>query len=481
MTRRARQACHGLVIAALIGLTAGAADARKYASIVIDAATGETLHEDDADAKVFPASLTKIMTLYMMFDAIERGQLGLRQRLWVSKHAESQPPSEIKLKHRETIAVEDAIKALITKSANDVAVVVAEALGGTESEFAEMMTKRARGLGMARTVFRNASGLPNSRQRTTARDMARLSLALIRDHPHHYHYFSLQNWSYRGVTYRNHNRLLKTYAGMDGIKTGYIRASGFNLAASAVRQGRRLIAVVTGGRTAKSRNAHMARLLDRGFQTPSRGRGLWLVENLPTPEAPQPKPGVATPPVVVAAAAPPPPPQPKPIALVAPLDPNRPLEAQPRAVVMASSAAPARAPQPTAHVTPAAEVREISQSEDALRRAGGPVIISAATALRTGSAPANQWAIQVGAFSRYSAAHLAVTRAAQRLPHLLMNTHIAIVPVERSDRVIYRARLVGLAARDANASCRLLQDEGVPCLPVEPGDPKTLRFARAPA
>ena len=473
-----------------IGFAAPQAEARKYSSIVIDAATGEVLHQDSADAKVFPASLTKVMTLYMVFDAIERGTLSLRTRLPVSKRAAGQPPSKIKLKAGTTIAVQDAIKALITKSANDVAVVVAEALGRTESNFAKMMTKRARSLGLKRTVFRNASGLPNAAQRTTARDMAKLSLALIRDHPHHYHYFSTQSWRYKGVTYKNHNRMLKTYAGMDGIKTGYIRASGFNLSASAVRGGRRLIAVVTGGRTARSRNAHMARLLDRGFSTPSRHRGDLAISQLGTPPLPIPKP-VA----LIASASPQKakpirrqtqvtqaiaPPRAKP-AHVAPPKPAAPRS--PDATPKSQLAQARPAPEKTAS-RPAPQTTVISGRRTPVmsNQAAPPLVISAATNMGGKSQRVSQrWAIQVGAFSRYGAAHLAVTRAAQRLPHLLMDTKIAIVPVERSDRVIYRARLVGLARNAAAESCKLLSRDGVPCLTLQPGDAKTLRFARAPA
>ncbi len=237
----------------------------RYASIVMDADTGLILHQRYADKVLHPASLTKMMTLLLAFEALERGDIRMRDRMKVSKRASGMQPSKLGLEAGETIRVEDAIYALVTKSANDVAVVLAEHLGGTESQFAQMMTRRARELGMSSTTFRNASGLHNARQVSTARDMAKLSRALIMNHPDYYHYFSTRQFTYAGRTYRNHNRLMSSYKGMDGLKTGYIGASGFNLAASAKRNNQRIIGVVFGGRTANSRNQHMAQLLDRGF------------------------------------------------------------------------------------------------------------------------------------------------------------------------------------------------------------------------
>lgn len=239
----------------------------KYASFVMDADSGEVLHEINADTRNYPASLTKMMTLYMLFDALDRGQLRENDRLKVSRRAASRPASRLGLKRGQTITVRDAILALVTKSANDVAVVVAEYLGrGKERTFARLMTKKAHAIGMKSTNFRNASGLYSRAQLSTARDMATLAMRLYKDYPHYYHFFATAKFDYQGKTYKNHNKLLKTYDGVDGIKTGYIRASGFNLVASAKRDGRRLIGVVFGGRNAKVRNAHMSRLLDKGFE-----------------------------------------------------------------------------------------------------------------------------------------------------------------------------------------------------------------------
>ena len=239
------------------------------AEILMEAGSGKILQARNADTLTYPASLTKMMTLMLTFEALDRGTLRPDQRLVVSQHAASMPPSRLWLAPGSTITVEQAILALVTRSANDVAVVLAEALGGSEPAFAERMTARARALGMRRTVFRNASGLPDRLQRTTARDMALLSRALIRRHAGHYAYFQRRSFDWQGTTVHGHNRLMARYPGMDGIKTGYIAASGFNLAASAVRDGRRLIAVVMGGHSAAIRDDRVADLLDIGFKRPT--------------------------------------------------------------------------------------------------------------------------------------------------------------------------------------------------------------------
>ena len=237
----------------------------KYASIVVEAKTGRILHSVNADTKNYPASLTKIMTLFMTFEALKNRTLRPDQKLPVSRLAQGRSPSKLGLRRGETITVENAIKALVTKSANDVATVLAEAMGGTERKFAKMMTKRAKALGMANTTFKNASGLPNRGQLSTAKDMAILGRAVLYRHSNSYHHFSRKSFTYRGRTYRSHNRLMSRYEGMDGIKTGYIRASGFNLVASARRGGKRVIAVVFGGKTSKARDRRVAKLLDEGF------------------------------------------------------------------------------------------------------------------------------------------------------------------------------------------------------------------------
>ena len=246
-------------------LTAPQALAGKYASVVIDAESGKVLEAVNADARRYPASLTKIMTLYMVFDALEQKKITLNTRMRVSKRAQGATPSKLGLRAGQTIRVEDAILALVTKSANDVATVVAEHIGGTEVAFADLMNEKAKAIGMKRTTFRNASGLPNRRQLSTARDMAILGMRIRHDFPDMYSYFGNKSFTYKGRKYTNHNKLLHKMPGTDGIKTGYIRDSGFNLVASTVQDGHRLIGVVFGGRTGKTRDAHMVKLLSRGF------------------------------------------------------------------------------------------------------------------------------------------------------------------------------------------------------------------------
>lgn len=238
------------------------ADAR-YAHIVVDGNSGDVLSASNADSLRHPASLTKIMTLYLLFERIEAGKLNLNSPLSVSAAATQQPPTKLGTPAGQTIIVEDAIRALVTKSANDIAVVVAEALGGTEEDFARMMTRKARALGMSRTIYRNASGLPDDEQVTTARDQALLGIAIQDRFPRYYRYFSTSSFVYRGRAISNHNRLLGRVDGVDGIKTGYIRASGFNLVTSVRRGPRHLVAVVLGGKTAAVRDARMRELIEQ--------------------------------------------------------------------------------------------------------------------------------------------------------------------------------------------------------------------------
>jgi D-alanyl-D-alanine carboxypeptidase len=269
------------VIAAMAMVVHTAPAFAKYASIVVEAHNGRVIHSDNADTQNYPASLTKIMTLYMVFDALDAGKLKLDDRFPVSARAAGQAPSKLGLAVGETISVENAIKALVTKSANDIATVVAEGLGGTEIAFARDMTARARALGMDNTTFRNASGLPNSAQLSTARDMATLARSLMQRFPHYYHYFSIKTFTYGSRTYGNHNNLLGHYEGTDGIKTGYIRASGFNLVASVERNGTRLIGVVFGGKTQRSRDEHMQSLLNSSW---SKASSQLFAEVQPTPK-----------------------------------------------------------------------------------------------------------------------------------------------------------------------------------------------------
>ncbi|ABD07098.1 Serine-type D-Ala-D-Ala carboxypeptidase [Rhodopseudomonas palustris HaA2] len=237
-----------------------------FASIIVDANTGATLSATNPDAVRHPASLTKIMTLYLLFERLEAGKLSLDSEMEVSAHASSQAPTKLGLRPGQTLRVEDAIKALVTRSANDAAVVIAETVGGSEAEFARMMTRKARALGMSRTVYRNSNGLPNDDQVTTARDQSILGRAIQDRFPRYYRYFATTTFNYRGASIRNHNRLLGNVEGVDGIKTGYTRASGFNLVTSMHRGNRFLVGVVLGGRSGGSRDAIMRNLLAENLE-----------------------------------------------------------------------------------------------------------------------------------------------------------------------------------------------------------------------
>ena len=265
------RAVGGWLALALAAAFFGAQPARAvvHSSIVVDASTGRVLEASNADAQAHPASLTKLMTLYLTFERLQSGQWTLSHRLFVSEHAAAQQPTKLWLQPGTTVSVQSAILGITTRSANDAAVVLAENIAGTEWRFVQMMNAEARRLGMTRTIFYNASGLPNAQQWTTARDMSKLAIALIHTYPQYYHFFGVQNFRFRGHTVYGYDNLLSEYKGVDGMKTGYVSASGFNIVTSAVRDQRRLVGVVMGGRTARARDLQMIALLNRGFATPS--------------------------------------------------------------------------------------------------------------------------------------------------------------------------------------------------------------------
>ena len=273
--RRGLRCClFGLTpLAAALAITSNAAHAEKYspptASIVVDGNSGAVLQASNPDALRHPASLTKIMTLYLLFERLEAGKIKIDSMLKVSEHASEQAPTKLGLKPGQTIALEDAIKAIVTKSANDAAVAVAENLGGDEGRFAKLMTQKARDLGMTRTTYTNASGLPDDDQITTARDQALLGRLIHKRFPRYYKYFSTESFVYHGLTMRNHNHLLGSIEGVDGIKTGFTRASGFNLVTSVHRSGRYIVAVVMGGRSSLERDAHMRELITAQIKEPA--------------------------------------------------------------------------------------------------------------------------------------------------------------------------------------------------------------------
>ena len=480
------------VLIALLPLLASPAGANpRYAGLVVDAVSGEVFYEENANRRLFPASLTKMMTLYMTFQALEDGRLGLTQRLAVSARAASQPPSRLGLPVGATLTVDDAIYALVTKSANDIATVLAEAIGGSEPRFAQAMTEQARRLGMTRTTFRNASGLPNGEQRSTAWDMARLAQALMRDFPQYYHYFGTERWTFRGNVYRNHNRLLGSYAGVDGLKTGYIRASGFNLALSATRGELRVIAVVFGGRTAQSRNAHMVNLLDRVFDG-ERGRYLVAHGSIPfDPPTPPQLPdrriiqlialGNVTGPVASLPVESPdgeraivivPRSQvsevPLSTPLSTPLPAPRPGEtvvtgATPRAPIPEEMANLPLPPTPPMHMRPdLAQMAARLENTAPTGEPGGDWVLGAA-------ASSAGWAIQVGAFADVDSSRAAIDRVSHALPGISSSTSRQIAVLDNGEERLFRARLVGLSETAAATACDRLHAAGQPCLTVAPG------------
>lgn len=467
----------------------------KYASIVIDADTGQVLHERNPDKILHPASITKAMTLMLMFDALENGRAGLKDRIKISTHAASMVPSKIGLPVGGSIKVEDAILALVTKSANDIAAAMAEHLGGTEKNFAKMMTNKARQIGMKNTTFKNASGLPDPGQVTTVRDMAIMSRVMIKSYPRYYKYFSTKNFTFQGKTYRNHNRLMETYPGMDGLKTGYINASGFNLAASAVRGNKRLIGVVFGGRTTHSRNAHMKELLDAGFKKSGAGTGennaqimasnFGTVVNAPIPKR---KPvllrAVAAINNNIGAVAPTPANPPQQLAMANTLQrpqsqfsnlntqlnsgefeeltgqgdidsvASRRIETGLIAISAVKGVAlpPQMNARPKQPVQPA-RLQVPAQQQQAQQYANAPM-----------RSINNNWAIQIGAFASRAQTDIALGKAVQKLPENLRVAQPLIVPTKKGDAWLFRARLNGYSESQAMAACSHLTD----CIPVRP-------------
>ncbi len=473
----------------------------RYAAMAVDADTGRILHAVNGDTRLYPASLTKMMTLYMAFEALDRGHITLDTRIRMSPQAAAQPPSKLGLKVGSSITVGNAIQVLVTKSANDVAVALAEALGGTESRFAAMMTERAHSLGMTRTTFRNASGLPNTGQLSTARDMATLALALLRHYPHHYRYFSIRNFTYGGHSYHNHNRLLGSYPGVDGIKTGYIRASGFNLVASAKRNGRRIVGVIYGGKTSAARNKAMAQLLDKGFQAITAARLSGPAHDVVGAQLASRGAVLASTPTWVVQVG----------AFRSRDTATKTAHAAARhvrAVMPRSTPEVRRSPTGNGTVFYLARVAagNQQQAEDAcrvlekrqfrcltLRQAGAmgstsargdapliapptakpPTILAVAepTLLAASSvssaAPAGTWGVQVGAFPVRAMAERTAAHALMTVPGPLGQGAPAIEPLTAgAQTTLYRARVVGITRQQAEEACRRLEGHDFPCLVV---------------
>lgn len=445
-----------------------------YASIVVDSDTGVILHQANPDKKLHPASLTKVMTLLLLFDALDSGRFKLNDQIPISKRAAAAAPSKLGLSPGSSIRVKDAILALVTKSANDIAIAVAEYVGKSEDRFAIMMTGRARELGMNNTTFRNASGLHNPGQISTARDMAIMARYVINRYPDYYRYFSTKNFSYRGQNYHNHNHLMKTYKGMDGMKTGFINPSGFNLVASAVRGNERLIGVVFGGKSANSRNAHMKELLDAGFKNGARsepqlaslgetfaGKKITGVpispSNIPVPEK---KPGASA--IEVAGLipsdteTPSSPPQDENINEAMGQGDYDPEDAKRIQTGMIAIAAHTGRPMPAQNLTaPKGPIlRTDSKMDSPVSMASfAPPMHSMAKATKT-------WAIQIGAFTSRVATDLAIKKTLGQLPQDYASANPIIVPLRTQEGWLFRGRLSGFDTEaEATQACAYLKKD----------------------
>lgn len=439
------------IFAAVFG--AGTASANsKYAAFVVHADSDDILFDRYSTARRYPASLTKMMTLYLLFEAIESGELTRESKLTVSKRAAGQPPSKLGLTAGSKISVDTAIQALVIKSANDVAVVVAEELGGTEWQFARQMTQKANELGMRSTRFRNASGLPNSKQITTARDMAVLGRRVMQDYPQYFHYFSAKSFSHNGRTYSTHNSLVKSYQGADGIKTGYTRRSGFNLVTTAEKDGQRLIGVVLGGRKSWSRDKHMRDILNNAFATIEKNpaRIAAVVRNTPIPRM--------KPTLVAALAA-----QEK----TAPtLGDNEPLRQQ---ILAAAEQFSSDDPTDTlGALIASADIDDFNEFE----RARIASVVSPEGFIGEGDLGiANEfaWGVQIGAYSTKELAQTELEGAA--LKGGLSDRDRAILPTARADgSVLYRARFRRLSEIEAALACSELKTVGINCFVVSDAD-----------
>jgi D-alanyl-D-alanine carboxypeptidase len=425
--RRRESACRTAVIIflAIFGFFAATPSpaTAKYAAVVMDAATGEVVYAANPDVRHYPASLTKVMTLFVTFDALRAGRISMDSVIRVSARAARQPASRLGLEAGDRIKLRDAVLALVVKSANDVASALGEHLGGSERKFAAMMNAKAAAIGLDHTSFRNASGLPNRQQLTTARDFAKLVRALQRQHPEYYKLFSTRNFTFRGRKHDNHNRLLDRYEGADGVKTGYIRASGFNLAASARRAGQRLIGVVMGASSPQARDLHMMGLLERGFEKATEGTYIAYDydRNLQVDHA----------------------------------------RRQTSARKKIERARGARGVMRLARLTPPKRPAELVRptGEGSTFQPELPAVPEA---------DPMDWEIQVGTFSHRAPAQELASRAMNRLPSLLAHVRVNIVTTQEGGTTLYRARLAGLDADNAERACELLRAKDMPCYPVAP-------------
>lgn len=436
--------CGFLIVAlgvVLSGLTTTASANSRYAAYVLDANTGQVLYARNADDRRYPASLTKMMTIYMIFEAMEAGRISEKSQVPFSKNAASEPPTKLGVKAGGSITVDTAIRALVTRSANDVATAVAEFLGGSEAEFARMMTAKARQLGMKSTQFRNAHGLPNAQQYTTARDMAILGVALREHFPRRYAYFSTRSFAYGKQRINTHNRMFGRVAGVDGIKTGYTRASGFNLVSSVRDNGRSVVAVVMGGQSGKSRDDHMAALIREHLPRASRKDAGPLVASRKI------NPGAAS---VQAAAA------------VALPRTNIPMPAfRPSGATVDVAAAPTPAPVVAAYApTPRNSVPMPVAAADRFADAIDPV--------QTASTARAGWAVQIASSPSQGEAFAALVRTGKEASGILGAANAFIEEFENKGTVYYRARFGGFASKNqAWNACNALKKQKIDCFAAQ--------------
>jgi D-alanyl-D-alanine carboxypeptidase len=483
-----------------------AAAAPKYepsqSSIVIDANSGAVLQATNADAVRHPASLTKMMTLYLLFERLEQGKIKLNTELPVSAHAASQAPSKLGLKPGETIQVETAIRAVVTKSANDVAVIIGEALAGDEASFGRMMTAKARALGMTQTTSRNASGLPDDEQVTTARDQALLGRALHDRFPNYYHYFSTRTFAFRGKTMRNHNHLLGSVDGVDGIKTGYIRASGFNIVTSVRRNNRYIIAVVFGGRTANVRDARVRSLIDSNIKlaavkrtAPPVAEGTAMAETKLPAKPPTPARDPREDTVSVTASTGPSPGSTEPIKPIAvktlnvqgggrmaalsalPSDNRKLYQAPASGTVTTVATVKSELPPPPPGAAPGIlGVLTISDTHKPARGAQLASINDKAPAVSVAALPGQDsaadtaakshggWMIQVGAFPDEQNAKERLSTAKAKAKDQLGQANPFTEKVAKGDKALFRARFAGLNKDQAEDACKNLKRSEIPCM-----------------
>lgn len=461
-----RVAAITVMAVATTGLVAGNANANpKYSGLVIDASNGKVLYSVDPDGLRYPASLTKMMTLYMTFEALAAGRISLDTRVPVSANAAAEPPSKLGVRAGGSVTVEQAIQALVTRSANDIATALGEFLGGSEDRFARMMTSKARALGMTRTTYRNANGLPNTAQMTTARDQARLGLALRQHFPQYYGYFSTRSFRFGKQTIGNHNRLLGNVDGVDGIKTGYTRASGFNLVTSMQKDGRSVVGVVIGGTSGASRDAQMRKLMAEHFPKATRGRGgsNLIASRAPAPvPAPSAFPEAPAAPVAVASASGMDLPDSGPLPQarygeegVKTAYAETPVLASAKAVTAAMSAPVPKVavPVPAPEFVPPAPVASARAAD-----------VDTVTTASTGKPAASGWVIQIGAAPDKKAAMDLLQSAQDKGGKVLSSATPFTVAFAKDGAQIYRARFGGFDDQNkAVNACNALKKKGINC------------------